>query len=158
MANCVWIRCGIPCAAIRASKKSSPPSHQGNDAEAPRRLSPAILNLACLQSGRLHKREAIAIADHVLAFEPTDPYAPRGKSERLLGNGRSQSSCAALCKTRFRSATTLAFSNWRQKHPALQPRQGSIQTGIVEFSECAGIHSLRRGCSASRRADMKYPG
>src|SRR6266567_6326220 len=92
MANCVWIRCGIPCAAIRASKKSSPPSHQRNDAEAPRRLSPAILNLACLQSGRLHKREAIAIADHVLAFEPTDPYAPRGKSERLLGNGRSQSS------------------------------------------------------------------
>jgi len=27
----------------------------------------------------LRKREAIAIAEHVLAFEPTDPYALEGK-------------------------------------------------------------------------------
>ena len=26
--SCVWIRCGTRCAAIRASKKSSPPSRQ----------------------------------------------------------------------------------------------------------------------------------
>jgi hypothetical protein len=27
----------------------------------------------------VRKREAIAIAEHVLAFEPTDPYALEGK-------------------------------------------------------------------------------
>src|SRR5204862_6093803 len=54
------------------------------------------------------------------------------------------------------AATSRAVAGLTQPLP---PIYASIQILIPErLSAYTRTHSLRRGCSASRRADMKYPG
>jgi hypothetical protein len=103
-------------------KKSSPPSRQRSDAEAPRRLSPATLNLACLHSGQMRKREGIAIAEHVFAFEPTDPYALEGKVNGHWTMGDLKAAELDFAKPGFDPQQPSLSGTGRRNTQPLQPR------------------------------------
>jgi hypothetical protein len=64
----------------------------------------------------------------------------------LRGDPRFEKIVASLAP---KKTSPLSRTGRRNTQP-LQLRQGSIQTGIVEFSEHAGTHSPRSGCSASQ--------
>jgi hypothetical protein len=70
----------------------------------------------------VRKREAIAIAEHVLAFEPTDPYALEGKVNGYWTMGDLKAAELHFAKPGFDSQRPLAFRNWPQKH-AVNPHK-----------------------------------
>ena len=106
----------------------------------------------------MHKREAIAIADHVFAFEPTDSYALQGKVNGYGAMGDLKTAELHFAKPGSDSQRP-RFQELAAETPSpFNQDKDRSKLELENFQNTLELIRLEVAARLPRRADMKYPG